>query len=147
MTRSNSYTICSVTAMHTLAARLMTDYPDSRVWLLTGDLGAGKTTLVQGLAQTLQSEDLVSSPTFSLVQPYLLPGEQWLYHLDLYRLDSLEEALEIGIEEYLDSGSWCVIEWPDLIRPLWLDGYLHLSIQILDNGCREITAQLTSNTL
>ena len=133
--------------MHTLAARLMTDYPDSRVWLLTGDLGAGKTTLVQGLAQTLQSEDLVSSPTFSLVQPYLLPGEQWLYHLDLYRLDSLEEALDIGIEEYLDSGSWCVIEWPDLIRPLWLDGYLYLSIQILDNGCREITAQLTSNTL
>lgn len=142
MYMAKTYTICSVEAMHALPAQLIRDYPGSLVWLLSGDLGAGKTTLVQGLAQTLQASDLVTSPTFSIVQPYLLPEDHWLYHLDLYRLKSIGEAHEIGIEDYLDSGEWCIIEWPGLIEPLWLSGYLKIEIRIREDGCRDVVAQL-----
>ncbi|HQU55228.1 MAG TPA: tRNA (adenosine(37)-N6)-threonylcarbamoyltransferase complex ATPase subunit type 1 TsaE [Saprospiraceae bacterium] len=139
-----TYTICSVAEMHALPARLVEDFPGSTVWLLSGDLGAGKTTLVQGLAQHLHAADLVTSPTFSIVQPYLLPEDRWLYHLDLYRLKSAEEAIEIGIEDYLDSGEWCVVEWPELIEPWWLSGYLQLEIRIKTDGCREVSGQLVT---
>lgn len=84
------------------------------VWTFTGDLGAGKTTLIKALAKELGIQDAVSSPTFNYVNDY----DSRLYHFDCYRLENVEEALNLGLEEYLDSGRRCWVEWPEVIRPL-----------------------------
>ncbi|MEM1218247.1 MAG: tRNA (adenosine(37)-N6)-threonylcarbamoyltransferase complex ATPase subunit type 1 TsaE, partial [Bacteroidota bacterium] len=81
---------------------------DIRILLLTGDLGAGKTTLAKAICQKLGVQQAVTSPTYAIVNEYARAGGQELvYHLDLYRLNDLEEALHIGIEEYLDSNNYC----------------------------------------
>lgn len=87
---------------------------DLPVWTFTGDLGAGKTTLIKALAAQLGIRDAVSSPTFNYVNDY----DGKLYHFDCYRLKSVEEALNLGLEEYLDSGKRCWVEWPEVIRPI-----------------------------
>jgi tRNA threonylcarbamoyladenosine biosynthesis protein TsaE len=94
------------------------------VWTFTGDLGAGKTTLIQSLARALGILDEVSSPTYNYVNEY----DGSLYHFDCYRLDSLEQALNLGLEEYIDSGKRCWIEWPEVISPLLPVPSLHLRI-------------------
>ncbi len=94
-----------------------------KVLFFYGNLGAGKTTLIRHLCAALGVEDTVSSPTFSLVNEYRFTDEsgeeQLIFHMDLYRLKNLAEALNIGIEEYLSSGAWCLIEWPELIEDFW----------------------------
>ena len=95
-----------------------------RVFLLEGELGAGKTTFVKTVCKHLGVEEMVDSPTFSIVNKYeySLGGKtKSIYHLDLYRIESPEEALDLGIYEILDSGDWVFIEWPEVIEPL-LDG-------------------------
>lgn len=87
---------------------------------LEGDLGAGKTHLVSLIMEKLGYIDETSSPTFSLVNEYPLESDM-IYHMDLYRINSLEELLDIGIEDYLERGV-CLIEWPELVLPLLEDG-------------------------
>ena len=104
--------------------------------ILMGDLGAGKTTLIKALAKQYGVLE-TSSPTFSLVNEYKTPSGQTIYHMDLYRLESLDEALDMGIEEYLDSGNLLWIEWPQVILPL-LDAYMEIVIEREGNGDRRI---------
>lgn len=99
-------------------APLLDDYT---VFAFKGDMGAGKTTFIRNLARHLGvGEDLaVNSPSFSLINEYRSDTTGALiYHFDLYRLENIEEALDIGVEDYLDSGAICLIEWPDVIDPL-----------------------------
>ena len=110
-----------------------------RILLLEGELGAGKTTLVIALCRALGSPDEVSSPTFSLINEYRDASDQPVFHIDLYRLSTQEEALRIGIEEYLYSGAWCFIEWPGLIEGLVGDDIATwIRIAALDDGTRRI---------
>lgn len=85
------------------------------VVLLIGEMGAGKTTLVKSVCRALGVTDEVSSPTFALVNEYLDGKGNAVYHFDLYRLESEEEALDFGVDEYLDSGALCLVEWPEKI--------------------------------
>lgn len=87
-----------------------------KVWLFKGQIGAGKTTIVQALCAHLGVEEEVTSPTYALVNEY--QGDEIIYHLDLYRLNTVEEALDIGIEDYLYSGQYCLVEWPELIEEI-----------------------------
>lgn len=87
-----------------------------KIILMQGELGAGKTALVKALCNALGSPDEVTSPTFTLVNEYRDRDDVAIFHIDLYRLESIEDALQIGIEDYLNSGTWCFIEWPELIR-------------------------------
>jgi tRNA threonylcarbamoyladenosine biosynthesis protein TsaE len=100
-----------------------------RVVLFEGALGAGKTSLIKEICSSLGSVDIVTSPTFSLINEYQA-GDQTIYHIDLYRLKSAEEAIHIGIEDNLFSGNWCFIEWPELIRPLVELPYAQINIEI-----------------
>lgn len=109
------------------------------VVFIYGDMGAGKTTFVKYLMEVFNAKNQVSSPTFSLINEYQLPEGKKIYHLDLYRLESLDEALNIGIEEYLDSGDLMLIEWPQLIEPLLSENHHILKIQVLPNQNREIS--------
>ncbi|HEX2089767.1 MAG TPA: tRNA (adenosine(37)-N6)-threonylcarbamoyltransferase complex ATPase subunit type 1 TsaE [Actinomycetota bacterium] len=95
---------------------------------LTGDLGAGKTTFVQGVAPTLGVTDHVVSPTFTLVREY--DGTLPVYHFDVYRLDNLQEVLDLGFEETLDLGGIVFIEWGDAIEALLPEAYLQIELTI-----------------
>lgn len=108
------------------------------ILLLTGNLGAGKTTFTKFLLQELGSADEISSPTYSIVNEYDTPKGK-IYHFDLYRLKSTEEAFDFGIEEYLDNAYLSVIEWPEIYRDELGDyGYHQMTIDTTDSG-REIT--------
>lgn len=106
-------------------------------------MGAGKTTLIKALCNHLGVNEVVSSPTFSLVNSYRYGTDQLFYHFDLYRLERLEEALDIGIDEYLDSGHRCCIEWPQRILSLLPEPYQELTITIVSEDERLV--QLTSS--
>lgn len=88
---------------------------DHKTLLFYGEMGAGKTTLIKELAKKIGVTDVLSSPTFSIINEYQLENDK-LYHFDCYRLNNSEEALDIGIEEYLNSGHWNLIEWPEKIE-------------------------------
>ena len=123
------------------AEQIIRHVGDIRIWLLEGDMGAGKTTLVKAICQALGAEGYLSSPTYSLVNEYpMTSGTGKIFHLDLYRLRSIEEAIDIGIEDYLFSGSYCLIEWPQLIMPLLKKGeYLKIEITPIAENERKIT--------
>lgn len=117
MTKRECIEIQHVSEIGRVAETLLAFCQDIRCITFVGDIGAGKTTLINALCQLLEVKDLVSSPTFSLVNIYE-GGKKTVYHMDLYRLEDFDEALNIGIEEYLDSPNYCFIEWPELIESL-----------------------------
>ena len=107
------------------------------ILLLKGNLGAGKTTFSQFLLKELGSSDEISSPTYSIVNEYDTPKGK-VFHFDLYRLKSVEEAYDFGIEEYLDNGFLSIIEWPEIYTDE-LEGYdFHEMIIINTESGREI---------
>lgn len=107
------------------------------VFVFEGEMGSGKTTLIKAMCEKLGVKDSVTSPTYSIVNEY--KAVQKMYHMDLYRLHNFEEVWAIGIEEYLNSGSYCFIEWPQLIIHLLPSNTAYVQIQILQNGERIIT--------
>ena len=110
---------------------------------LYGELGAGKTTFVQAFCRRLGVEDTPASPTFSLINEYGYrdaEGRQMLvHHLDLYRLNSIQEAFDIGIEEILYDPWYCFIEWPQLIEPMLPEETVKIQLEILSKTARRIT--------
>ena len=103
-----------------------------KVVLFEGELGAGKTSFIKVLVKEMGSSDEVSSPTFSIVNEYELPNGK-VFHFDLYRIKTEEEALDFGIDEYLDSGNFCFIEWPDKISDLLPDDFHTVKIIAEEN--------------
>jgi len=110
---------------------------DRKIWLFSGEIGAGKTTLIQQICQFYGITEKVTSPTYSLINQYKL-DQGILYHLDLYRLNSLEEVIDIGIEDLLYGESYCLIEWPDLISPLLPEEVLKIKLEIVEDSKRKI---------
>ncbi len=92
--------------------------PDKRIFAFYGDLGAGKTTFIKALCNELNVIDIVSSPTFSIINEYQNETGMTIYHMDFYRLEKLDEAYEIGLEDYFETNSYCFIEWPEKIDEL-----------------------------
>lgn len=110
-----------------------------KIICLDGDLGAGKTTLVKDLGKVLGISDNISSPTFSIINEYEDRDHHPIYHFDFYRLKDEEEALDIGIEEYLYSGHICIIEWSRMFPDLIPSKHLEISINLVGEKNREIT--------
>jgi tRNA threonylcarbamoyladenosine biosynthesis protein TsaE len=107
------------------------------VLAISGSLGAGKTTFVKVVINLLGSRDITSSPSFSLVNEYHYP-DGVLYHMDMYRLKDMEEALNIGVEDYLYSGEICIVEWPELIDSLLPEDAIRLHIESISPSERRI---------
>ena len=91
---------------------------DFNLVLLEGGMGAGKTTLVKALCDEMGVEDVVASPSFALINVYCDREGNPVYHFDFYRIESLEEAFDLGYDEYFYSGNLCLVEWPEKIAPL-----------------------------
>jgi tRNA threonylcarbamoyladenosine biosynthesis protein TsaE len=123
------------------ASALFSTFPSSRIFAFHGELGAGKTTFIKVLCESLGVNDAMSSPSFSLVNEYRSAGGEPVYHFDLYRLRSAEEALGIGFEEYLYSGNYCFIEWPERAEELLPEETVHVFIAE-ENGARIISTKL-----
>lgn len=123
-----------------LARKLLIFFPEESVFLFKGELGAGKTTLIKELCKSLGVADSMSSPTYSIVNEYRSAIDV-VYHFDLYRLKNMEECLDIGFEEYVNSGNYCFIEWPEVAMPLMPDKYVEVNIRA-EGDTRHITAQL-----
>lgn len=137
-----AFEVDSVDALDQVAQAILEHAPQSRIVTLSGDLGAGKTTLVQALCRRLGTDEVASSPTFSIVNVYTCSDakgdEHQVYHIDLYRVKDLDEALEFGLPEYFDSGNWCFVEWPEVAEPLLPDDCLRLQLIVEPDGKRKI---------
>ncbi len=119
-----------------IAGMVLTNSP-SKTLLFYGEMGVGKTTLIKELAKKLGVQDTISSPTFSIVNEYAL-NEDKLYHFDFYRLEDEEEALDIGIEDYFDSGHWNFVEWPEKVESLLPEVTTMIELTKNKNGSRTL---------
>ncbi len=127
-----------------LAEKLAVSFKTGDIIVLTGDLGAGKTVFVRGLAKGLgHDEDLVNSPSFTIINEY--PGEKPLYHFDLYRLSDQNELYEIGWDEYLNRDGLIVVEWGEKAKDYLPSKYYQINFKFLNENEREIDISLESN--
>ena len=122
-----------------LGARLATRLPGGSVVAMYGDLGAGKTAFVRGMARGLGLSCRVSSPTFTIVNEYL--GERELIHFDMYRLSGADELFEIGWEDYLSRGAVCAVEWSENVQDAFFGDEIKVTIEKLGDTDRKITIE------
>jgi tRNA threonylcarbamoyladenosine biosynthesis protein TsaE len=127
--------VFSINELESVAQKIIDQNPN-KVILFNGEMGVGKTTLIKKLCSILGVEGATSSPTFSLVNEYQTTTNQIVYHFDCYRLKSEIEALDMGIDEYLYSGNWCFIEWPEKIRTLIPELHSTVTIKLQSDGKR-----------
>ncbi len=128
-----------------VARQFWSTFPREQVFALSGDMGAGKTTLIKELCAAKGVEDATASPTFSIINEYRYADgngrEKIIYHLDLYRLKSLEEAVEAGVEDCLyHPDAICFVEWPELVAPLLPAGTVHIFLSVTPDHKRNLFA-------
>lgn len=134
----NSVVLTHPTEVASVAKQILDMTAGRKVFALTGQMGAGKTTLIKGFCEVLGVTDQPSSPTFSVINEYHTSGKGKVYHFDCYRLKSPLEALDLGCEEYFYSGNYCFIEWPDLIGELVPADAVKVNLDVR-NGTRIIS--------
>lgn len=137
-------TFDSLPQLNSVARELLEAFPDDRFFAFFGSMGVGKTTLIKEMCAVLGSGDNVCSPTFAIVNEYTSGDGSPIYHFDFYRLKNLDEAYDIGYEEYFYSDSYCFTEWTEKIEPLLPDRYVRVMI-IENDGVRTLDAQLITD--
>lgn len=120
-----------------IANKIIQEVPH-KVLLFYGKMGVGKTTLIKEIVKQLKVEDLVSSPTFSLVNEYRTNEGETIYHFDFYRIEKDEEALDIGIDDYFYNNEWCLVEWPEKVKNLLPLNAVEIHLSMNDDGSRNI---------
>ena len=120
-----------------IARDLLQSFPNIKKLAFYGEMGSGKTTFSKALCEVLQVQDVVSSPTFSIVNEYISEQNGTVFHFDFYRLKDEQEAFDMGYEEYFYSDSYCLVEWPEKIESLLPPSFAKVKIQI-ENGERII---------
>ena len=124
--------------INSAAKALLDAAPDSKVFALHGEMGAGKTTFIHALCEAMGVKDTVTSPTFSIINEYNVSNGGIVYHMDLYRLKSNEEAVNAGVEDCLYSGNICLVEWPEKAPEIFPDKTLHIHISVISDEMRKI---------
>jgi len=119
-------------------AKQIIDETSNKILLFYGEMGVGKTTLIKEIVKQLEIDDVVTSPTFSLVNEYKSRKGEIIYHFDFYRINSEEEAMDIGIDEYFESNHWCLIEWPENIKNIVPLNAVEIYISLNDDKTRSI---------
>lgn len=119
----------SLDKIEAAASRFVESIGDTKIFLFEGDMGAGKTTFISEVCRQLGVKDDIGSPTFSLVNEYQDNNGDPIYHFDFYRIESPQEAMDIGTDDYFNSGHLCLIEWPDRLGPLIPDNARNVDIR------------------
>jgi tRNA threonylcarbamoyladenosine biosynthesis protein TsaE len=122
--------------LHAAAKQLLERWGDFRIFAFYGSMGAGKTTIIKAICEVLGAIDIVSSPTFTLVNEYKTNSGESLFHIDFYRIKKQEEVYDFGIEEYLTGDSYCFMEWPELIEEILPEETVRVKITVDENEQR-----------
>lgn len=134
----STFNINSVDELPVVAKAVIDAAAKHPVVAFFGAMGAGKTTLIREITAQLGVTDSVTSPTFALVNHYRGRGEQSIFHFDFYRINKLEEAYDLGYEEYFFSGELCLVEWPEKIEELLGDDITRVAIEVTGDNSRKI---------
>ena len=132
--------IQSLDQIHEAARQFIAEMGDNTVFALYGKMGAGKTTFIKAVCEELGVSDVITSPTFAIVNEYRSDtAGELIYHFDFYRIKKLEEVYDMGYEDYFYSGALCFIEWPELVEELLPGNTIKVTIEEVENGEREVT--------
>ena len=112
---------------------------DGKVFAFYGKMGAGKTTFIKALCEVLGVEDVITSPTFAIINEYTDGNDDPIYHFDFYRIKKLEEVYDMGYEDYFYSGNLCLLEWPELIEEVLPENVIKVTIEEQPDGTRKLT--------
>jgi tRNA threonylcarbamoyladenosine biosynthesis protein TsaE len=124
--------------LHSAAKQLLKHCGDNKLFAFYGTMGAGKTTIIKAICEALGAIDIVSSPTFTLVNEYKTSDGESIFHIDFYRIKKLEEVYDFGIEEYLAGDSYCFMEWPELIEDILPSETVKVIISVDDDEQRTL---------
>ena len=134
--------IQSLDQIHEAARQFIAEMGDNTVFALYGKMGAGKTTFIKAVCEELGVSDVITSPTFAIVNEYRSDtAGELIYHFDFYRIKKLEEVYDMGYEDYFYSGALCFIEWPELVEELLPGNTIKVTIEEIDKGERKVTLE------
>jgi len=122
-----------------VAKTILATHSHHRIFSFYGEMGTGKTTLIKALCKCLNIQNIPSSPTFAIINEYWTSQNEPVYHFDFYRIERPEEAIAIGFFEYLESGHYCFMEWPEKIEAILDDERVKITIERIDDGTRKFT--------
>ena len=128
------------------AKEFVANMDDRTVFAFHGKMGAGKTTFIKALCEELGVEDVINSPTFAIINEYSVPNNGSIYHFDFYRLKNINEAFDMGCEDYFYSGNYCFVEWPEKVEELMPPNHVRVTIDIVSPQERKITVDQISNS-
>jgi tRNA threonylcarbamoyladenosine biosynthesis protein TsaE len=129
--------LVSIDTLELAANKLMEASQGNKIWLFSGEMGSGKTTLIKAIGKKLGVKEPMASPTFSIVNEYQT-SHGTLFHFDFYRLKNEQEAYDIGVDEYFESGNYCFIEWPEKLETLIPESYFKITLQVQSPTTRTI---------
>lgn len=132
-------TISNIEDIRSAARQFVAAMGDSKVFAFYGKMGAGKTTFIKAICEELGVEDVITSPTFAIVNEYQGRNASIIYHFDFYRIKRLEEVYDMGYEDYFYSGAVCFLEWPELVEELLPEDAVRVSIEEQPDGTRLCT--------
>ncbi len=138
--------IKNIEQIRAAAREFVNKIDDRRIFAFYGNMGAGKTTFIKAVCEELGISDVITSPTFAIVNEYEMPSSPLhlpssVYHFDFYRIRRLEEVYDMGYEDYFYSGALCFIEWPELIEDLLPADAVKVTISVLPDGSREVSTE------
>ncbi|AKU69008.1 tRNA (adenosine(37)-N6)-threonylcarbamoyltransferase complex ATPase subunit type 1 TsaE [Prevotella fusca] len=132
-------TIKNLDTIHEAAKEFVKGMGEGKVFAFYGKMGAGKTTFIKALCEVLGVEDVITSPTFAIINEYTDGNDEPIYHFDFYRIKKLEEVYDMGYEDYFYSGNLCLLEWPELIEEILPENVVKVTVEEQADGTRKLS--------